>query len=159
MPDEKHWTPDMLDSETDTVHTDPGGSRAAKTARNQEPLHLTLEDLLLRFSDINASLRVYRGPDGGAVWFGVRNSNGASFGPFGSWAETAPSILGVPAVARDDTAELRAAIKEWVDAADAEGAAHHDHGEGHITTDEYMAAFERYDSARSNLRRLAREAQ
>lgn len=86
-----------------------------------EPLVMTLEGAILEISlqGWNISRSINR------EWFVQRDSRPDDEGlsdveltGFDSWPEAVSAALGRPVVARDDAAELRAAIREWVEATD-----------------------------------------
>lgn len=68
-----------------------------------------------------------------------------------TWEETMSAALGVRVVARDEAAELRAAVREFFKAEDAVAALHEPNG----TYTDFHAAADIANAARETLRRLA----
>ena len=130
-----------------------------------EPLTLTLEEAAQLLGEQGLVL-ILDGASGAASrwsvrpWSAPRDWMKEELGA--TWPEVVGAARGRPVVARDEAAELRAALREWREAGRAEAAAHKAWNNAIAAQppltkyiDDWQAAKDRLDDAMAALRRLA----
>ena len=128
--------------------------QATESTAPTEPLKTTLEEGLKLLAERRNGRRItyeVDTPDGRPCW--VAWERFVTLGPADSWEDALGIALDQPVVARDDAAELRSAIREWVEATDDAEMFELDQSNAYGT--DHADAEDRVEAAAQALRRLA----